>query len=217
MGVMTLPGTLESSTGVPATPPTKSWCFDYLLAATRRRGFPERHVRAHAAKLRQDEPRFVEALAQLSAAPPGAIVALIGPRGTGKTQLAVASAIPQFQADAWNDDKFPLYVKLADVFREIRDTYRDNSIDSEIRVFARYRTPPLLVIDEAHERAETEFENRTLTQIIDARYDALRQTIIIANLTRAEMAKSMGPSIVSRLHECGLVIDCDWPSFRGKK
>ena len=41
--------------------------------------------------------------------------------------------------------------------------------------------------------------------------------IIIANLRREELVKSLGTSIISRMHEGGEVIECNWPSFRESK
>ena len=49
-------------------------------------------------------------------------------------------------------------------------------------------TTKLLIIDEVQERAESGFENRLLTHLIDARYAAMRPTIIIANLAKRELA-----------------------------
>ena len=70
------------------------------------------------------------------------------------------------------------------------------------------------MIDEVHERAVTQAENATLINIIDRRYDARRCTVLIANQDKSEFAAAMGPSIVSRIHETGEALECDWPNFR---
>ena len=108
----------------------------------------------------------------------------------------------------------PRYVKASDIFRDIRSTYRSESRESETSIFKSFTRPKLLIIDEAQERAETEFEDRALTHIIDKRYDSMLHTVIISNLTKDALAKSLGTSIVSRIHETGDVIECNWPSFR---
>jgi hypothetical protein len=36
----------------------------------------------------------------------------------------------------------------------------------------------------------------------------------VSNQTRLAFAKSMGSSVVSRIHEAGEVIECEWGSFR---
>jgi DNA replication protein DnaC len=191
----------------------KTLPFNFVVAIAKRCGFPERHV-VMQANPRHPHPQFDAALLQLKEAPRGSILILVGPRGTGKTQLAVDAIIDRFSDPYIDDAQRPRYAKLADVFREIRACYREDSIDSEIAIFQKYSKASVLVIDEAQERAETDFENRTLTQIIDKRYDAMLDTIVISNFTKDEMGKSMGPSIVSRIHECGQVIECNWPSFR---
>ena len=73
----------------------------------------------------------------------------------------------------------------------------------------------LLAIDETHDRGHTEHEDRILSRIVNKRYAALRSpTILISNETRSAASESLGASIVSRVHEAGKVIECDWPSFR---
>jgi DNA replication protein DnaC len=155
--------------------------------------------------------------------PPGRIVALLGPRGTGKTQAAQNAIGATLNTIHGFDGRLfkatPRYTSAAKIFRAIRDAQkrgRDDDGLNEAQTVASFVNPPILVIDEAHERGETDFENRTLNEIIDDRYAARRTTILISNLSRAEFAKSIGPSIVSRIHECGETIECNWPSFRGK-
>lgn len=153
--------------------------------------------------------------------PKGSLVILQGIKGTGKTQLAVSAAAgfkyePQNPLSGkWNNPA-PRYVKVSDIFRDIRSTYSKASEDSESEIFKGFIKPKLLIIDEAQERGETEFEDRALIHIIDKRYDALLHTIIISNLTKDALGKSLGTSIVSRLHETGEVIECNWKSWREK-
>ncbi len=146
----------------------------------------------------------------------GFIFVLIGPRGTGKTQIATNVACARLKQRVGPEDRWPRYVKISDIFREIRAAFRKESLVSEAEVIASFIKPRLLVIDEAQERGETEFEDRTLTHIIDKRYDARLDTLILSNLKREELGKSLGSSVVSRIHECGEVLECNWASFRGK-
>jgi DNA replication protein DnaC len=140
----------------------------------------------------------------------GPLVVLVGARGTGKTQMAV-----DLLADICNRAQAVRYCKAMDLFREIRDCFgRDRP--RELEVVDRFCRYAGLVIDEAHERSDSECENRTLTNIIDRRYDAMRTTILISNLTKEVFAQAVGPSIVSRVTEAGEVVTCDWPSFRMK-
>jgi DNA replication protein DnaC len=144
----------------------------------------------------------------LAKAVDGGIIALLGKRGTGKTQLAVSVLL-----DFIETRKRVTYCKAADLFREIRSQMQNGG---EAALVNKLASVALLVIDEAHERAESDFENRTLVNIVDRRYDAIKPLIFIANQTRQEFATNMGDSIVSRMHEVGDVIEMNGPSFRRK-
>lgn len=138
----------------------------------------------------------------------GGLVVLLGKRGTGKTQLAVC-----LLAEACRAGKTGRYLKALDLFREIRNCYRKDG-PSELETVDKLCGLGCLVLDEAHERSDSEWENRTLTNIIDRRYDAVRSTVLVSNMDKAGFAESVGPSIVSRIHECGRTKVCDWASFR---
>lgn len=142
----------------------------------------------------------------------GFIQAILGPRGTGKTQIAT-SIIKSMCCE--NLDP-AYYSKAIDIFIMLRESFRKDG-DSESRVIKNFVTPKLLVIDAMEERGETPFEDRLLNHIIDKRYDAMLDTILISNQTADIFAKTVGPSIISRIHETGGKTVCDWPSFRTVK
>jgi DNA replication protein DnaC len=175
-------------------------------------GIPWRHLLALdalAGQLTDTATRYGQVAAQLrSGVPARKIIALLGIRGTGKTQLATAAAVEAIEAG-----KVVRYRKAADLFREIRAHMKDGGDDATVKAMA---SCWLLVLDEAHERADTEFENRTLISIIDKRYDNMLPTLFISNDTKKEFGARMGNSIVSRMLEVGEVIECDWASFRSK-
>lgn len=139
----------------------------------------------------------------------GAIVVLAGNRGTGKTQIA-CEVIKTVCANG----KKAEYVKAMALFLAIRETYGGKG--SEAQAITRYVAPVLLVIDEFQERTESAFEDRVLTHIIDRRYDALKDTIIVTNLTPVDFANKAGASIMDRIRETGTIIECAWESFRVK-
>ena len=75
----------------------------------------------------------------------------------------------------------------------------------------------LLIIDEIHEVSEdSKHKDRILTDLLDTRYAAKRDTILISNQSAEEFARTTNPSILSRLNEHGGIISCDWQSFRDK-
>ena len=80
-----------------------------------------------------------------------------------------------------------------------------------------FTKPKLLVIDEAHERAETAWEQRSLTDIIDRRYRTRLDTIIITNETADACERSLGDSIADRMVETGWMLNFDGPSYRQRR
>ena len=100
-------------------------------------------------------------------------------------------------------------------FLDVREAMRSNE-KSEKTAIRSFSLPRLLVIDAMEVRGETDFENRILDYVIDLRYDSGMDTILISNQTKEEFSKSVGPSIISRVHQVGDTIECNWPSFRGK-
>lgn len=145
---------------------------------------------------------------------PGAIVALVGPRGTGKTQMATLCAyeIAKREARRGGHPTFT-YCRAIELFMSLKDSYSAQS--GEKRALLEFVRPSLLVLDEVQVRSESAWEDNTLTYVIDNRYAECRATILISNLTPEAFAQSMGSSIMDRLAETGAMIECVWPSFRG--
>ncbi len=141
----------------------------------------------------------------------GFIYVLTGNRGTGKTQLGTSLIRKSCKLV-----EPALYTKALDIFISLREAYRKDG-DSESKIIKYFTSPDLLVIDAMEERGETSFEDRLLNHIIDKRYDSVRDTLLITNQTGEAFAESAGPSIISRIHETGGKIVCDWESFRVKK
>lgn len=140
----------------------------------------------------------------------GFLYVVMGNRGTGKTQIGTALI-----ESACDGLKSCLYIKALDIFIALREAYRKDG-DAESQVIKRFIAPDLLIIDAMEERGETAFEDRLLNHIIDKRYDNLDDTLLITNQTPEAFTASAGPSIVSRIHETGDKIVCDWTSFRTK-
>ena len=138
----------------------------------------------------------------------GRLVALLGNRGTGKTQLAVCAMEAMMQR--LRSARFTLAM---DIFLEIRATYKKDSALTEPDVIESYCRPKLLVIDEIQERGESEWEDRVLTHLLNKRYQDLKDTILIGNITPESFRIQTNASIVRRLNETGGVFVCDWPSF----
>lgn len=134
---------------------------------------------------------------------------LTGDRGRGKTVMA-----------AWleycrqkSGNQAGIYTRAMDLFESIQGTWRTNATENEDAVKRRYRTAPFLVIDEAQERGEGDWELRTLVNIIDHRYGSMLPTIIIGNLSDIQLDKYIGPSIIRRAREDGGLVECNWKSY----
>lgn len=183
-------------------------------------GFPTRY---HG----QSEPtgerwiaEYEKALRMVEAA---GIVMFYGLRGTGKSRMAYEVAknanlpkrmFPSSTRTSFTKTRPAIYRSAMRIFIDLRDTYRRDSETSEKKLMDTYAGAALLVIDEAQERGETDFENRKLTAIIDARYADARPTIIIGNYTRQQFAANLSDSIIDRVRENGGGINFDWESYR---
>lgn len=135
------------------------------------------------------------------------IVVLYGKRGGGKTRMAAELAVMTGSSRYRTAMRF---------FLEVRATFRKDSEKSEMDVIDDLAKADLLILDEIQERGETGFEDRLLTHIIDARYAAMKPTILIANLAKSDLAESLGKSIVDRARENGKSIEFTWPSYRAQ-
>jgi DNA replication protein DnaC len=139
----------------------------------------------------------------------GTLAVIIGNRGAGKSQMAVCSI-----RQACKEGRSALYSKALNFFLDVRMSYRKDAKYSEKEVVDKYCEPNLLVIDAIENRSDSAFENMLLNHLIDIRYDQCKDTVLIGNYNEQEFAASMGPSIVDRIHECGIKIVCSWKSFR---
>ena len=170
-----------------------------------RTGWPEKYLEAV-----RDPPTGSQWIDSFAAAKDrvakNGIVVLYGRRGSGKTRMAAELAV------VVGDSRYRTAMRF---FLEVRSTFRKGSERSEMDVIDELATADLLILDEIQERGETPFEDRLLTHVIDARYAAMKPTILIANLTKAELAESLGKSIVDRARENGKSIEFNWSSYRG--
>jgi len=162
----------------------------------------------------------------------GAIIALIGARGTGKTTIVSQIALNMIRDwHRWRATHpenrtgkppigMPIYRKLIEVSARLKAFYADfGTIQNE--ELAAYRSilcsTGLLILDEKHDADELRATGRILTDILDRRYAAQKDSIIISNQSEEEFRATTSDSVLSRLHEHGLIIECNWQSFRAKR
>jgi DNA replication protein DnaC len=156
----------------------------------------------------------------IAASPRGSLFALVGRRGCGKTQIGMACIIDRCAAATFGTgDPTPgrtcaRYARAMEFFDDLKASYKPDGA-SGAAVVAAYLEPALLVLDDTQDRGETDWEQRMLAHLIDKRYGAMRDTIMIANIAPGEFHGHVGAAISDRIRECGGVIECDWESFRG--
>jgi len=167
-------------------------------------GIPTRHSRAP--RLMDDD--WHSAL-ELVASRPDGIWVVHGKPGTGKTQLgveAIRAACADGQSAQW--------VTTLDLLIALRDCFRADSKRDEIETLNSFTSKKLLVLDEFHRRKGSDWDLKTVFQIVDRVYFKMHRLIIITNQTELEFVASTDPAMVSRIREVGGFIDCKWPSFR---
>ena len=170
-------------------------------------GFPLRHLRCTVDKSGPWGVKLEELTLKLGK---GIILALVGTRGNGKTQLAVALAKRRIRATL----KPAMFATATDFFMQIKSTYRKDSDRDESEVVGAFSAPELLILDEIGKRGGSEWENNLLFELLNRRYNDLRDTIVIDNRSMAEFADTIGPSLASRMNEGGGIVHCDWETFR---
>lgn len=148
----------------------------------------------------------------LASAKSGYLSAIIGNRGTGKTQLAVE--LCKMYAEMRLAAR---YTTAADFLAEIKATYAHRG-ETEIVAMRRHTDPDLLIVDEYEKRTATEWEGNTLFTLLDTRYRDKLDTLIISNLHGEDFVRLIGPSIASRIQETSPdgVYVANWQSYREK-
>lgn len=130
-----------------------------------------------------------------------------GRPGTGKTHLA-ASIANAAMAKGYS----ALFRTAAGLVRMIRDSWSDGT---ESTAMADIAATDLLIIDECGAIAGTENEKKILFEIINARYERMKPTIVLSNLGAKELEESLGPRTFDRLRENGgKFVVFDWESYR---
>lgn len=177
-------------------------------------GVPKLHCESVVDVDSNQEPykSFNATLAKLKLrAATGYLVALVGIRGAGKTQIGV-----ELMRQATDKLRTAYFCSVMDFFIEIKSTYRKDAQLTEAKVIEEYCKPQLLVIDEIHERSDSAWEDSLLFHLINKRYNAVKDTLVISNLSADELAKSLRPSIVRRMADTGGIIECNWGRIEPK-
>lgn len=138
------------------------------------------------------------------------IVALVGPRGPGKTTIACGLIL-----ETCREGRSAKWLDVGDYFDFLKRTYGGNAKRDEIDVETDWLRPDLLAIDKLETAANTPWEDQKLQRLIVKRYENGKRTILVSNDTAAGLELRLGESVWDRLRDCGRVIQCGWPTLRG--
>lgn len=143
----------------------------------------------------------------------GRSLILSGSPGAGKTHLATAIMLHVIQELAIATR----FMTTAQMLREIKSSYSPNFARSEAEIIAEICAYDLLVLDEVGVQIGSEHEKMLMFEILNDRYQNLKSTILISNLSMDELEEFMGERVMDRYRECGAVIPFNWASARGVK
>lgn len=141
----------------------------------------------------------------------GRCLLLLGHVGNGKTHLAAAIASVVVEQHRHN----VLYTTVSRVCQQVKASYGKDSAQSEREALEIFRTPELLILDEVGASYGTDFERMVMFEVVNARYEDVKPTIVISNLGAPALSGALGDRTVDRLREGGgVVVVFDWESAR---
>ena len=129
---------------------------------------------------------------------------LIGTAGTGKTHLA-CGMVREYGGK---------YAIAPDIVEEIRRAKSFSADQTEKQIIDNYSHVKLLVVDEIGRGIAATDEKYMLYQIINARYNTRKPTVLISNFTKADFLKYIGVAAADRLVESGDIVEMNGESFR---
>ena len=129
---------------------------------------------------------------------------LIGTAGTGKTHLA-CGVVREYGGK---------YAIAPDIVEEIRRAKSFSADQTEKQIIDNYSHVKLLVVDEIGRGIAATDEKYMLYQIINARYNTRKPTVLISNYTKAAFLKYIGVAAADRLVESGDIVEMNGESYR---
>lgn len=142
----------------------------------------------------------------------GACMILCGHAGTGKTHLACAIANHLIHQKG----KSAVYMQVSDAIGMVKETFSRDKTRSEKEIINWFKKMDLLVLDEVGVQFGTETERFILFQILNARYEEMKPTLLLSNLDMAGLMQYAGERVIDRMKENGgQLLTFEWASHRG--
>ncbi len=127
----------------------------------------------------------LEACRRFAEEPQGWLV-LVGPVGTGKTNLACAIANARVSTG-----RPAFYVSAADLLDHLRAAFNPGSELTYDDLFNQVRNAPLLVLDDVRPEGASEWARQKLEQILNHRYNLRLPTVITTDLALEDLEPSI--------------------------
>ena len=135
------------------------------------------------------------------------VLILLGAKGLGKTHLG--SAIIRNCGG-----RFISIEELIFKYESVQDFHAKTNREELMDL---YSSTKMLVIDEIGRSMQQEKENALLNYILRRRYENMLPTVLISNLSKAELLKKLGEAVLDRLKETCISVEFDGESYRPTK
>jgi DNA replication protein DnaC len=140
----------------------------------------------------------------------GGGLVMCGCPGTGKTHLAIGIGLEAI-ADGYTME----YDSAINIIRAVRESYKKGAEHTETEVINHFVNVDLLIVDEVGVQYGTDSEKIILFDVINGRYNQVKPTIIISNLSLIDLGGFVGDRVIDRMKEGGgAVLSFDWSSYR---
>ena len=132
------------------------------------------------------------------------VLILLGAKGLGKTHLG-SSIIRNCGG------KFISIEELIFKYESVQDFHAKTNREELMDL---YSSTKMLVIDEIGGSMQQEKENALLNYILRRRYENMLPTVLISNLSKAELLKKFGEAVLDRLCETCISLEFEGESYR---